>query len=78
MFTEQEEMILKKWLAWQKQASLTNDVSFQMEARIKELGKPTAEDLAKDATFQNLKAQHDTEAEKCEPLMKSFKAEVKL
>lgn len=81
--SKKEEGTLKVWLAWQKQASVTNDVSFQMDARRKALqdikGEPlTSEDIAADEDYQNLRAKHDVEAAKCVPLMKAFKDAVKL
>ena len=77
VLTEQEEKTIKSFLIWQAQASRTNDISFAMEARQKELGKPTYEDLQKDTIYQGLKTQHDMAAQACEPLMKTFKEEVK-
>ena len=74
--------ILRAWVKWQKQASLTNDISFAMEARQKqlavELGRPvTNTDLLNDSQYQTLKANNDTEAAKCEKPFKDFKEIVK-
>lgn len=75
-FTEKEIEILKKWLEWNKEASLTNKISDLMTDRIKELqktGEVTNERLLQDAVFQNLKTEHDTQAAKCEQPFKDFK-----
>jgi len=76
--TNNEELTLKKWIVWQKQASLTNDIHDAMFTRMLALGKDvTAEDLAKDSVYQALKIQRDNAAAACEPLLAAFKTTVK-
>lgn len=82
MLSETEENSLKKWLEWQKEASLTNTISVQMEQRQEalktELGRPlTDTDLTTDLAWSALKVQHDNQASKCELPFKDFKEIVK-
>ena len=76
VLTAQEEIIIKKWVEWQSEASKTNKISTDMELRINELAKlgaVTEQTLLQDSTYQTLKGLHDEQAQKCEQPFKDFK-----
>jgi hypothetical protein len=82
VLTASQETVLIKWIEWQKQASITNTISKQMEDRQNalrvELARPlTYNDMQADTQFQALKTQHDTEALKCDKPFNDFKTMVK-
>ena len=70
--TEKEILMLKGWIAWQKQAAKTNRISQEMEAIASQIRDKVAA-LPEQSEMQTKRAEHQTEAAACDPLLATYK-----